>query len=107
MQAIRKNQPSQPNLNQKPHGGSPPDQKPPMSTEPEVAVISFGKVKGSMGLSIVAAKVSKKVKVSIMLSSVAAQVSIKVKGITIVAGKLTKFCDYLKYIEFSSFLKFD
>ncbi|XP_071137644.1 afadin-like isoform X5 [Mytilus edulis] len=55
-QAIRKNQPSQPNLNQKPHGGSPPDQKPPMSTEPEVAVISFGKVKGSMGLSIVAAK---------------------------------------------------
>ncbi|XP_052088290.1 afadin-like isoform X5 [Mytilus californianus] len=53
-QAIRKNQPNQPNQLQ--HGGSPPDQKPPMSKEPEVAVISFGKVKGSMGLSIVAAK---------------------------------------------------
>ena len=47
---------------------SPQGPSSPISKEPEVIVVSFNKVKGSMGLSIVAAKVSYTLHYSFSLS---------------------------------------
>jgi len=51
-QAVQKGQVAPPQ-----HNAEPPRVRPQLPKEPEVMTVTFNKVKGSMGLSIVAAKV--------------------------------------------------